>query len=58
MHQRLLVLDIGDTKAVGKNNYIVGVTAPPSGNIAPPGNYLMFVVHREIPSPGIWVKIQ
>nr|XP_043618284.1 aldehyde oxidase GLOX-like [Erigeron canadensis] len=59
MHQRLLVLDTGDsTKAVGKNSYTVDAMAPPSGNVAPPGNYLVHVVHKEIPSQGIWVKIQ
>nr|XP_043618466.1 aldehyde oxidase GLOX-like [Erigeron canadensis] len=59
MNQRLLVLDSGNsTKAAGKTTYKVGVTAPPSGNIAPTGNYLLFVVHKEIPSPGIWVRMQ
>ncbi|GKA98967.1 aldehyde oxidase GLOX1-like protein [Tanacetum coccineum] len=38
--------------------YTVEVIAPTSGNIAPAGNYLLFVVHKEIPSPGIWVRIQ
>ncbi|KAI3759196.1 hypothetical protein L6452_06815 [Arctium lappa] len=59
MNQRLLVLDSGNsTKRVGKSTYKIGVTAPPSGNIAPAGNYLLFVVHKEIPSPGIWVRMQ
>nr|GEX82204.1 hypothetical protein [Tanacetum cinerariifolium] len=60
MNQRLLVLDTGNsTKAVRKSStYKIGVTAPPSGNIAPAGNYLLFVVHKEIPSPGIWVRMQ
>ncbi|CAH1422326.1 unnamed protein product [Lactuca virosa] len=60
MNQRLLVLDGGNsTKAVvGRSYYTVEVTAPPSGNIAPAGDYLLFVVHNEVPSPGIWVRIQ
>ncbi|KAI3759195.1 hypothetical protein L6452_06813 [Arctium lappa] len=59
MNQRLLVLDSGNsTKVVGKVDYRVRVMAPPSGNIAPAGNYLLFVVHKEIPSPGIWVHMQ
>ncbi|PWA41074.1 galactose oxidase/kelch, beta-propeller [Artemisia annua] len=59
MNQRLLILDSGNsTRAVGKSTYKIGVTAPPSGNIAPAGNYLLFVVHKEIPSPGIWVRMQ
>ncbi|KAL4584220.1 hypothetical protein LXL04_008812 [Taraxacum kok-saghyz] len=59
MNQRLLVLDSpNSTKAVGKSTYKIGVVAPPSGNIAPAGNYMLFVVHKDIPSPGIWVRIQ
>ncbi|KAI3703932.1 hypothetical protein L1987_74128 [Smallanthus sonchifolius] len=61
MNQRLLVLDGGlGSKIVnlGRSKYQVVVRAPPSGNIAPAGNYLLFVVHKEIPSPGIWVQIQ
>ncbi|XP_023762070.2 aldehyde oxidase GLOX [Lactuca sativa] len=59
MNQRLLVLDsTNSAKAVGKSTYKVGVVAPPSGNIAPAGNYMLFVVHKDIPSPGIWVQIR
>ncbi|CAI9265842.1 unnamed protein product [Lactuca saligna] len=59
MNQRLLVLDSANSaKAVGKSTYKVGVVAPPSGNIAPAGNYMLFVVHKDIPSPGIWVQIR
>ncbi|MFS7972286.1 putative galactose oxidase [Helianthus anomalus] len=59
MNQRLLVLDSSNsTKSVGQSYYTVDVIAPPSGNIAPAGYYLLFVVHKEIPSPGVWVRIQ
>ncbi|KAI3759191.1 hypothetical protein L6452_06808 [Arctium lappa] len=59
MNQRLLVLDGGvATKIRGKSRYQVGVTTPSSGNLAPAGNYLLFVVHKEIPSSGIWVRMQ
>ncbi|PWA97091.1 galactose oxidase/kelch, beta-propeller [Artemisia annua] len=60
MNQRLLVLDGGNSTKVARKSstYKIGVTAPPSGNIAPAGNYLLFVVHKEIPSPGIWVRMQ
>ncbi|KAL4584290.1 hypothetical protein LXL04_008886 [Taraxacum kok-saghyz] len=58
MNQRLLLLERTNfTKGVGNSSYKVHVTAPPSGNIAPAGNYLLFVVHREIPSPGIWINM-
>ncbi|GJT59032.1 putative galactose oxidase [Tanacetum coccineum] len=59
MNQRLLVLDTANSaKAIGNSTYQVGAIAPPSGNIAPTGNYLLFVVHKEIPGPGIWVRMQ
>ncbi|KAF5792561.1 putative galactose oxidase [Helianthus annuus] len=59
MNQRLLVLDSGNsTKALGKSTYKVSVTAPPSGNFAPSSNYILYVVHKEIPSTGIWVRMQ
>nr|GEX88608.1 hypothetical protein [Tanacetum cinerariifolium] len=59
MNQRLLILEGGNsTVSQGKSLYQVNVKVPPSGNIAPAGNYLLFVVHLEIPSEGIWVRIQ
>ncbi|KAI3686627.1 hypothetical protein L1987_80307 [Smallanthus sonchifolius] len=57
MNQRLLVLDSYPAKIVGKLTYAVSTTAPPSRNIAPPGYYMLFVVHHDIPSEGIWVVI-
>ncbi|KAI3686629.1 hypothetical protein L1987_80309 [Smallanthus sonchifolius] len=59
MNQRLLVLDGGNTtKIAGNSTYEVGVTAPPSGNVAPAGYYLVFVVHRDIPSEGVWIHVE
>ncbi|PSS18006.1 Aldehyde oxidase [Actinidia chinensis var. chinensis] len=58
MNQRLLVLGSGDVKIVGKSTYQIQVTTPGSGILAPSGYYLLFVVHQEIPSEGIWVHIQ
>ncbi|XP_057966948.1 aldehyde oxidase GLOX1 [Malania oleifera] len=40
------------------DGYNAVVEAPPSGKVAPPGYYLMFVVYRGVPSPGIWVQIK
>ncbi|KAI3688857.1 hypothetical protein L2E82_46745 [Cichorium intybus] len=58
MNQRLLVLDGGNTtEVVGRSNYEVVVTEPPSRNIAPAGFYLLFVVHQDIPSEGLWVHV-
>ncbi|KAL3640951.1 hypothetical protein CASFOL_015919 [Castilleja foliolosa] len=58
MNQRLLVLTRLGLKAVGNSTYQIRVVIPCSVNLAPSGYYLLFVVHRNIPSEGIWVKIQ
>ncbi|KVH87618.1 aldehyde oxidase GLOX1-like [Cynara cardunculus var. scolymus] len=59
MNQRLLVLEGSNgTKVVGRLKYEVGVTAPPSGEIAPTGYYLLFVVHQDIPSEGVWIHVE
>ncbi|CAJ1937000.1 unnamed protein product [Sphenostylis stenocarpa] len=58
MGQRLLFLKINEfiTDTVGF--YRVRVEAPPSNVIAPPGYYLLFVVHRGLPGKAMWVHIQ
>ena len=36
----------------------VHATAPPDGNVAPPGHYLLFLLdHDRIPSPGVWIRL-
>jgi hypothetical protein len=36
----------------------VNVTAPPDGNSAPPGYYLLFILNRNgVPSEGQFIKI-
>ncbi|PON87393.1 1,4-alpha-glucan-branching enzyme [Trema orientale] len=58
MNQRLLVLPMkGQVNSLGKSTYEVTVRAPGSANVAPSGYYLLFVVHQEIPSQGVWVHI-
>ncbi|KAL3845298.1 hypothetical protein ACJIZ3_002701 [Penstemon smallii] len=57
MNQRLLVLSGGNVVAVANSTYQVRVATPGSSNLAPPGYYLLFVVYRDIPSEGIWVRI-
>lgn len=60
MNQRVLVLGadkVTNVGGVGTTTYEVEVTTPGSGNLAPSGYYLLFVVHQEIPSVGIWVQI-
>ncbi|KAG5030576.1 hypothetical protein JHK82_014184 [Glycine max] len=57
MNQRMLVLEPHDLSKVGESTYEVEVTAPVSAVLAPPGFYLLFLVHQEIPSQGIWVQM-
>ncbi|KAF5740824.1 galactose oxidase [Tripterygium wilfordii] len=58
MNQRLLVLDSEKATSLGKSVYEIRVTTPGSGILAPAGYYMLFVVHQEIPSAGIWVHLQ
>ncbi|PRQ23612.1 putative galactose oxidase [Rosa chinensis] len=58
MNHRLVVLASEKVNAVGNLKFRVQVTTPASGNLAPSGYYLVYVVHQQIPSAGIWVKIQ
>ncbi|PIN01234.1 Galactose oxidase [Handroanthus impetiginosus] len=63
MNQRLLILTNGNETSAsslipfGGFRYQVRVTMPGSAILAPPGYYLLFVVHRDIPSEGIWIQI-
>ncbi|KAL1199236.1 Aldehyde oxidase GLOX [Cardamine amara subsp. amara] len=59
MNQRLLVLDIEKLTRKGKTTtYEVQVRTPRSANIAPPGYYMIFAVYQNIPSEGLWVRLQ
>ncbi|KAF8377866.1 hypothetical protein HHK36_031252 [Tetracentron sinense] len=59
MNQRLLVLGGGKApSSISKSRYEVEVMMPNSGSLAPSGYYLLFVVHGDIPSEGIWIHIQ
>nr|ARQ16439.1 putative galactose oxidase [Artemisia capillaris] len=51
-NQRMIVPAI-----TGVENGVITAVAPPSGEIAPPGYYIMFVSHLGIPGAGIWVHI-
>ncbi|XP_047342788.1 aldehyde oxidase GLOX-like [Impatiens glandulifera] len=57
MNQRLLVLDKSNPIMLGISTFEVIARIPISSTLAPPGFYLLFVVHKEIPSVGIWVHI-
>jgi len=57
MNHRLLVLESNKVNIVEGTTYDIEVTMPGSPILAPPGFYLLFVVHKEIPSEGIWIQI-
>ncbi|XP_021743512.1 aldehyde oxidase GLOX-like [Chenopodium quinoa] len=58
MSQRLLVLtNATPAKPMDSGRFQVNVRTPGSINIAPPGFYMLFVVHQNVPSVGIWVQL-
>ncbi|RWR88895.1 Glyoxal oxidase [Cinnamomum micranthum f. kanehirae] len=57
MNQRLLVLEVAGVRQVSGTHYVIDGYAPATSALAPPGHYLVFVVHGGVPSPGKWVHI-
>ena len=57
MNQRMVVLRAESVMKVAENRYRLSVVAPSTPEIAPPGYYMLFLVHSDIPSYGMWVKI-
>ncbi|XP_042481171.1 aldehyde oxidase GLOX1 [Macadamia integrifolia] len=58
MNQRLLILAKTMVFPVGFGQHQVTCLAPATSVIAPPGYYLLFVVHRRVPSTGVWIHIE
>ncbi|KAL2515149.1 glyoxal oxidase-related protein [Forsythia ovata] len=58
MNQRMVVLKRIRVSRVTSNTYRVAANGPSTREIAPPGYYLLFVVHSGIPSSGMWIKLQ
>ncbi|KAJ8764859.1 hypothetical protein K2173_010324 [Erythroxylum novogranatense] len=59
MNQRLLVLVLdNELQKLTADKYLAIVNAPPTAALAPPGYYLLFVVHEGIPSKGAWVHVR
>eukprot|EP00249_Psilotum_nudum_P036821 c8823_g1_i1 orf=423-2060(-) len=54
---RLLVLPVVSQTTTGTNSYSITVTSPPSGTVAPPSYYMLFVVNQGIPSTAAWVHV-
>ncbi|KAL6989554.1 (methyl)glyoxal oxidase, partial [Sarracenia purpurea var. burkii] len=57
MNQRMVVLKTRDLRQAAAGAYRVTAVGPSAREVAPPGWYLLFVVHAGIPSSGMWVKI-
>lgn len=58
MSQRMVVLRRVQVSCVGPETYSVEALGPSALEIAPPGYYVLFVVHADIPSGGLWVHIR
>lgn len=57
MNQRVLVLEVVGLRQVGDSAYKVVARGPPSFTVAPPGYYMLFVVHAGVPSSAVWVQV-
>ncbi|CAK7337449.1 unnamed protein product [Dovyalis caffra] len=60
MNQRLI--DLGLEEVIAENAFqgihTITAVSPPSGKVAPPGYYLLFVVYEGVPSVSTWVQIK
>lgn len=70
MNQRMVVLKMNGGVTYGtwstniegnvvgpSTSAIVNVVGPSTSSMAPPGYYMLFVVHRGIPSTAVWVQV-
>ncbi|KAJ8773761.1 hypothetical protein K2173_006411 [Erythroxylum novogranatense] len=57
MNQRMLVLNRLSVTQLSTYAYKVSVLGPTNANVAPPGYYMLFVVHVGIPSQAVWVQV-
>ncbi|KAG9453071.1 hypothetical protein H6P81_005975 [Aristolochia fimbriata] len=55
--QRLVKLAASPATPVNDGAYKITCTAPPSGSVAPPGYYMMFVINQGVPSVAKWVRV-
>jgi hypothetical protein len=57
MNQRMVVLKLIGVTTVNLNTYYATVVGPSTQEIAPPGYYILFLVHAGVPSLGVWVQL-
>ncbi|MED6134826.1 hypothetical protein PIB30_040534 [Stylosanthes scabra] len=58
MNQRVLLLHVSAVEKVAPFEYKVTARGPPSPTVAPPGYYMVFVVHAGVPSVAIWIQVK
>ncbi|KAK7386126.1 hypothetical protein VNO78_26109 [Psophocarpus tetragonolobus] len=56
-NQRMVVLKLSGVTYLAGQAYYATVVGPSTAEIAPPGYYLLFVVHKGVPSSGSWVQV-
>lgn len=57
MNQRLLFLEVVSLEHLSMLAYKVTVVAPPTTAVAPPGFYMLSIVHSGVPSQSLWVRV-
>lgn len=57
MNQRMVVLKLIGVTEVNFGTYYATVVGPSTQEIAPPGYYILFLVHEGVPSSGTWVQL-
>ncbi|XP_039023762.1 aldehyde oxidase GLOX-like [Hibiscus syriacus] len=57
MNQRMVALKTASVVQLTMFEYKLQVYGPINANVAPPGYYMLFVVHSGIPSHAVWVKV-
>ncbi|KAL1188155.1 Aldehyde oxidase GLOX [Cardamine amara subsp. amara] len=59
MNQRMVILKLLSVERDQlTNSYRVNALGPSTAEIAPPGYYMLFLVHAGVPSSGAWVHIE
>ncbi|PRQ40862.1 putative galactose oxidase [Rosa chinensis] len=58
MNQRVVVLEVASQKRLSVFDYKITARGPPSTTVAPPGYYMIFIVHAGVPGQALWVKVQ
>ncbi|XP_020211303.1 aldehyde oxidase GLOX [Cajanus cajan] len=56
-NQRMVVLKLSGVTYLAGEAYYATVVGPSTAEIAPPGYYMLFVVHKGVPSSGSWVQV-